>query len=55
LLGNIIAAAGPTKMFGVGVLEQLILVSQLQLRCANRSELRHGGGQNLAISTTGSE
>lgn len=40
-------------MFGVGILEQLIVLSQLQLRCANRSELRHGRGQNLAISTTG--
>lgn len=40
-------------MFCVGVLEQLNVVSQPQLRCANRSELRHGYGQNLAISTTG--
>jgi len=53
LLVYIIAAVGPTKMSGVAILEQLIVVSRLQLRCANRSELRHGYGQNLAISTTG--
>lgn len=40
-------------MFVVGILEQLIVVSQLQLPCANRSELRHGRRQNLAMSTTG--